>query len=72
MKAKIDVRNPHTLEQAAEEIREAYIQAKSLNRMQLARCLAIKLMDYKEQIRREGESSQAAKRHAKLVQQLLG
>jgi hypothetical protein len=72
MKAKIDVRNPHTLETAMVDIREAYREAKNLNRMALARCLAIKLTDYQERIKREGPSSEAAKRHAALIERILG
>lgn len=72
MKTKIDLRNPHTLLQAQEEIRAAYNQAYGEQRMALARALAIKLADYAERVEKGVlEASESEKRHLKVIKGFL-
>lgn len=71
MKNKIDVRNPETLLQVQEEIREAYRAAYTAERMVLARCLAMKLRDYNEQLQRAGKPTPAQKRQLEVLAKVL-
>jgi hypothetical protein len=71
MKTKIDLRNPATIEQAIIELNDAYRQAYAYERVALARCLAVKLRDFEEKVRRE-KSTAAAVRHADIIKSVLG